>query len=262
MNDEPLRIGPYEFSSRLLVGTARYPNYQVMLDALEASGTDLVTVAIRRIDVEASAGSGVLELVGDDYTVLPNTAGCYTARDAVLTAQLAREALDTDLIKLEVIADDETLLPDGEELLKAARTLVDDDFVVMAYTNDDPVLCRKLENVGCAAVMPLGSPIGSGMGIRNPYNFRIIRHELEVPMLVDAGVGTASDAALAMELGCDGVLLNSAIAGAEKPVAMARAFRRAVEAGRLAYRAGRIPRRLYAQASSPIEGVVSHGADQ
>lgn len=259
--DEALKVGPYEFSSRLLVGTARYPNYQVMLDALEASATELVTVAIRRVDIEASLETGVLDLVMDRYTLLPNTAGCYTAKDAVLTAHLAREALDTDLIKLEVIADDETLLPDGEELLQAATTLVDDGFVVMAYTNDDPILCRKLQEVGCAAVMPLGSPIGSGMGIRNPYNFRIIRDELDVPMIVDAGVGTASDAAMAMELGCDGVLLNSAIAGAEKPVEMARAFRLAVEAGRLARQSGRIPRRLYAQASSPLEGVVQHGSD-
>lgn len=261
MMDEPLKVGPYEFSSRLLVGTARYPNYQVMMEALEASGTELVTVAIRRIDIEASAESGVLELVGDRYTLLPNTAGCYTAKDAVLTAQLAREALDTKLIKLEVIADDETLLPDGEELLQAARRLVDDGFVVMAYSNDDPVLCRKLQEVGCAAVMPLGSPIGSGMGIRNPYNFRIIRDELDVPMLLDAGVGTASDAVLAMELGCDGVLLNSAIAGAEDPVAMAQAFRDAVDAGRRARCAGRIPKRLYARGSSPLEGVVTHGGD-
>ncbi len=258
--DDVLKVGPYEFSSRLLVGTARYPNYQVMLDALEASGTELVTVAIRRLDIEASSASGVLDLVMDRYTLLPNTAGCYTAKDAVLTAQLAREALQTDLIKLEVIADDETLLPDAEELLKAARTLVDDGFVVMAYSNDDPVLCRKLQDLGCAAVMPLGSPIGSGMGIRNPYNFRIIRDELEVPMLVDAGVGTASDAALAMELGCDGVLLNSAIAGAENPVRMATAFRLAVEAGRLAHFGGRIPRRLYAKHSSPLEGVVEYGS--
>lgn len=258
--DDRLNIGPYEFGSRLLVGTARYPNYQVMMEALEASGTELVTVAIRRIDISASLGSGVLDLVMDRFTLLPNTAGCYTAKDAVLTARLAREALETDLIKLEVIADDETLLPDGEELLEAARTLVDDGFVVMAYTNDDPVLCRKLQEVGCAAVMPLGSPIGSGMGIRNPYNFRIIRDELEVPMLLDAGVGTASDAALAMELGCDGVLLNSAISGAEDPVSMANAFRLAVEAGRLAYRAGRIPKRLYARGSSPLEGVVTDGS--
>ncbi len=254
--DDRWKVGPYEFSSRLLVGTAKYPNYQVMLDALEASGTDLVTVAIRRLDIDASSESGVLELISDRYELLPNTAGCYTAKDAILTANLAREALETNLIKLEVIADDETLLPDGEELLKAAGALVDDGFVVMAYTNDDPVLCRKLQDLGCAAVMPLGSPIGSGMGIRNPYNFRIIREILEVPMLLDAGVGTPSDATLAMELGCDGVLLNTAISGAEKPVTMARAFKLAVEAGRLAYQSGRIPKRLYAQASSPLEGVV------
>ncbi len=259
--DESLKIGPYEFSSRLLVGTAQYPNYQVMMEALEASGAELVTVALRRVDIEASVDSGVLELVMENFTLLPNTAGCYTAKDAVLTAHLAREALETDLIKLEVIADDETLLPDGEELLEAARTLVDDGFVVMAYTNDDPVLCRKLQEVGCAAVMPLGSPIGSGMGIRNPYNFRIIRDELEVPMLLDAGVGTASDATLAMELGCDGVLLNSAIAGARDPVAMAGAFRRAVEAGRMARKGGRIPKRLYARHSSPLQGVVTHGSE-
>lgn len=262
MTSEPVgeswKVGPYQFSSRLLVGTASYPNYQVMVDALEASGAELVTVAIRRLDIDASLSSGVLDLVMDSYTLLPNTAGCYTARDAVLTAQLAREALETDLIKLEVIADDQTLLPDGEELLEAARTLVDDGFVVMAYCNDDPVLCRKLQEVGCAAVMPLGSPIGSGMGIRNPYNFRIIRDELEVPMVLDAGVGTASDATLAMELGCDAVLLNSAISGAQDPVAMAGAFRHAVEAGRLARQAGRIPRRLYAQNTSPLEGVVTH----
>lgn len=257
--EDTLKIGPYEFSSRLLLGTANYPNYQVMMDALAASGTELVTVAIRRLDLQASIESGVLELVSKDYRLLPNTAGCYTAKDAVLTAQLAREALETDLIKLEVIADDETLLPDGEELLKAARLLVDDGFVVMVYTNDDPILCRKLQDIGCAAVMPLGSPIGSGMGIRNPYNFRIIREELEVPMLVDAGLGTASEAAIAMELGCDGVLLNSAISGAEKPVLMAKAFKHGVEAGRLAYQAGRIPRRLYANPSSPLEGVVRYG---
>lgn len=198
MSDDQLHIGPYRFDSRLLVGTARYPNYQVMLDALEASGTELVTVALRRIDVQASKQAGILEVLGDRYRILPNTAGCFTARDAVFTAQLAREALQTDLIKLEVIADDQTLLPDAEELLKAARELVADGFVVMAYSNDDPVLCRKLQDAGCAAVMPLGSPIGSGMGIRNPYNFQIIRDLLKVPMIVDAGLGTASDAAIAM----------------------------------------------------------------
>jgi thiazole synthase len=252
-----LKVGTYEFTSRLILGTASYPNYQVMLESVRASGAEMVTVAIRRIDLQASQQSGVLDLLGDDFTILPNTAGCFTARDAVLTAQLAREALETDLIKLEVIGDDETLLPDGEELLKAARELVDDGFVVMAYSNDDPILCRKLQDAGCAAVMPLGSPIGSGMGIRNPYNFQIIRDQLEVPMFVDAGIGTASDATLAMELGCDGVLLNSAVSGAKKPVVMADAFKKAVEAGRAAYTAGRIPRRFYARASSPTEGVVT-----
>jgi thiazole synthase len=190
---------------------------------------------------------------------LPNTAGCFTARDAILTAQLAREALETDLIKLEVIGDDETLMPDAEELLKGARELVKQGFIVMAYANDDPILCRKLQDCGCAAVMPLGSPIGSGMGIRNPYNFQIIREILTVPMLVDAGLGTASEAALAMELGCDGVLLNTAISGAKHPVLMAEAFKKGVEAGRAAFLAGRIPRRLYANASSPINGMIEVG---
>lgn len=256
MSDE-FKVGPYTFSSRLLLGTSGFPNYKIMLDALRAGGSQLVTVAIRRLNIEASGEAGILDLLRDDFTLLPNTAGCYTAREAVLTAQLAREALDTDLIKLEVIGDDETLMPDGEELLKAARTLVQDRFVVMAYTNDDPILARKLQDAGCAAVMPLGSPIGSGMGIRNPYNFRIIREYLEVPMLVDAGIGTASEAALAMELGCDGVLLNSAVSGAKHPALMADAFRKAVEAGRSARLAGRIPRRFYAQASSPTEGRIA-----
>lgn len=256
--DTPLVIGPYEFNSRLLVGTSRYPNYQIMLDALRTSGTELVTVSIRRLNMHASQEGGLLEiLLEEGYALLPNTAGCYTAKDAILTAHLAREALETDLLKLEVIGDDQTLLPDAEELLKAARQLVKDGFVVMAYSNDDPILCRKLQDAGCAAVMPLGSPIGSGMGIRNPYNFQIIREQLEVPMLVDAGVGTASDAALAMELGCDGVLLNTAISGAQKPVLMAQAFRDAVHAGRAAQLAGRIPKRLYAQASSPMEGRIN-----
>ena len=252
---EGLSIGPYTFTSRLLVGTAGYPNMAILRQALAASGTQLVTVGLRRLNVEASREGGVLELLEQEgYTLLPNTAGCYTAKDAVLTAHLAREALQTDLIKLEVIGDDDTLLPDGEELLKAARQLVKAGFVVMAYSNDDPILCRKLQDSGCAAVMPLGSPIGSGMGIRNPYNFRIIREQLEVPMLVDAGIGTPSDATLAMELGCDGVLLNSAISGAEHPVKMAQAFRLAVESGALARQAGRIPKRLYARASTSLSG--------
>jgi thiazole synthase len=255
---DALVIGEYEFSSRLLVGTSRYPNPQVMLDALEASGTELVTVAIRRVNVEDPAPESHLDLLRSaGYEVLPNTAGCYTAREAVLVAQLAREALGTDLIKLEVIGDDETLMPDVEQLLDAAKTLVDDGFTVLAYANDDPITCRKLANLGCAAVMPLGSPIGSGMGLVNPYNLRLIREVIDdTPLLVDAGIGTASDAATAMELGYDGVLLNTAIAEAQHPVEMARAMRLAVEAGRHAHRAGRIPRRLYAQASSPTEGTV------
>lgn len=253
---DTLQVGPYEFGSRLIVGTARYPNYKVMLDALEVSGADMVTVSIRRVDLEASKESGVIDVVSD-YELLPNTAGCYTAKDAVLTAQLAREALGTELIKLEVIGDDDTLLPDPEELLKAARELVEQGFVVMAYSNDDPILCKRLEEAGCAAVMPAGSPIGSGMGIQNPYNLQIIVDKLEVPVFVDAGIGVPSDAARAMELGCDGILLNTAIAQAKNPRSMADAFCKAVEAGRQAYLAGRIPKRYYAQASSPTEGVVN-----
>ena len=255
---EPLVIGEKTFSSRLILGTSRYPNPQVMLNALEAAETELVTVAIRRVNVDEPAPESHLDLLRQGgYEVLPNTAGCYTAREAVLVAQLAREALGTDLIKLEVIGDDETLMPDVEQLLEAAKTLVDDGFTVMAYANDDPITCRKLADLGCAAVMPLGSPIGSGMGIVNPYNLRIIREVIDdTPLIVDAGIGTASDAVLAMELGYDGVLLNTAIAEAQHPVEMARAMRLAVQAGRHAYQAGRIPRRLYAQASSPMEGQV------
>ena len=253
---DTLQVGDYELDSRLIVGTARYPNYRVMLDALKASGCEMATVSIRRIDLQASQESGIIDVVGGEFDLLPNTAGCYTAKDAILTAQLAREALETDLIKLEVIGDDDMLLPDGEELLEAARTLVDDGFTVMAYSNDDPILCKKLAEAGCAAVMPAGSPIGSGMGIQNPYNIRIIVDQLEVPIFIDAGIGTVSDAAIAMELGCDGVLLNSAIARAKEPVAMAEAFGDAVRAGRTAYRSGRIPKRLYADATSPTEGVV------
>ena len=250
-----LVIADKAFESRLFIGSARYPNQRVMLDAVAASGAEVVTVAIRRVSLHGG-GESLYDLLGDRYTILPNTAGCYTARDAVLTAQLAREALETDWIKLEVIGDDETLFPDVEHLLKAAAELVDDGFTVLPYCNDDPVTCRKLEDLGCAAVMPLGAPIGSGMGIRNPYNIRIIREQCRVPVIVDAGVGTASDVAVAMELGCDGVLLNSAVALARDPVKMARAMGLAIEAGRLAFEAGRMPRRLYASASSPEEGVV------
>jgi thiazole synthase len=256
--DDALVLGDHRFSSRLIVGTSRYPNPQVMLDAMAATGTELVTVAIRRVNVENPAPESHLDLIRrGGYQVLPNTAGCYTAREAVLVARLAREALGTDLIKLEVIGDDETLMPDVEQLLDAAETLIDDGFTVLAYANDDPITCRKLADLGCAAVMPLGSPIGSGMGLVNPYNLRIIREVVEdTPLIVDAGIGTASDAATAMELGYDGVLLNTAIAEAQHPVEMAHAMRLAVEAGRRAARAGRIPRRLYAQASSPTEGQV------
>jgi len=256
--DEPLVIGEHTFSSRLIVGTSRYPNPQVMMDALAAAGAELVTVAIRRVNVNDPAEESHLDLLQrGGYRVLPNTAGCYTAKEAVLVAQLAREALGTDLIKLEVIGDDETLMPDVEQLLKAARQLIDDGFTVLAYANDDPITCRKLADMGCAAVMPLASPIGSGMGLVNPYNLRIVRELIDdTPLIVDAGIGTASDATMAMELGYDGVLLNTAIAQAQHPVQMARAMRHAVTAGRLANQSGRIPRRLYAQASSPTEGRV------
>jgi thiazole synthase len=257
-----LTIAGKTFSSRLIVGTSRYPDPQTMLASLEATGTELVTVAIRRIDLGDRSQESPMGLLGDRYTILPNTAGCYTARDAVLTAQLAREALGTNWVKLEVIGDEDTLFPDVPELLKAAEQLIADGFEVFPYCNDDPITCKKLADMGCAAVMPLGAPIGSGMGIRNPYNLRIIREQAEgVPLIVDAGVGTASDVAVAMELGVDGILLNSAIAQAEHPVQMARAMRLAVEAGRLAYRAGRIPRRLYAKASSPLEGLIGSDRD-
>lgn len=252
---DPLVIAGRTFTSRLVLGTSRYPNQQVLLDALTASGTEMVTVSIRRISV-AREGESLLELLGPRYHLLPNTAGCYTARDAVVTAKLAREALETDWVKLEVIGDDETLFPDVEQLLPAAEELVKDGFVVLPYCNDDPITCRKLEDIGCAAIMPLGAPIGSGMGIRNPYNLAIIREQARIPVIVDAGVGTASDAAVAMELGCDGILMNTAVAQAKDPVLMAQAMRGAVEAGRLAYRAGRVPRKLYANASTTFEGMV------
>jgi thiazole synthase len=240
------------------MGTSRYPNPQVMLDALDASGTEVVTVAIRRVNLQDTSEESFLDLLlSRGYHLLPNTAGCYTAREAVLVAQLAREALETDLIKLEVIGDDETLLPDVEQLLKAAKELVDDGFQVFAYSNDDPITCRKLADLGCAAVMPLASPIGSGQGLLNPYNLQLIRDFVDgTPLIVDAGIGTASDAAKAMELGYDGVLLNTAVSDAQHPVTMATAMRLAVNGGRLAYLAGRIPKRFYAQASSPVEGRI------
>src|SRR5690242_16865037 len=252
---DALTIAGIELRSRLLLGTGGFRSLDTLAAAIEVSGSELVTLALRRIDPEAR-GSIVDVLDEAGVRLLPNTAGCFTARDAVLTARMAREAFGTDWIKLEVIGDERTLLPDAPALLEAAEELVDDGFVVLPYTNDDPILARRLEDIGCAAVMPLGSPIGSGMGLLNTYNLRLIRERADVPVILDAGVGTASDAALAMELGYDGVLCASAISRAEDPVVMARAIRLGTEGGRLAYRAGRIPRRLYAQASTPEEGVA------
>jgi thiazole synthase len=248
-----LTIADRSFDSRLILGTGGFRDMGALAAALTASGARMATVAMRRVDPLAQ-GSIVDVLTGAGCFVLPNTAGCYTARDAVRTAQLGREALETNWVKLEVIGDERTLLPDPGELLRAAEQLVDDGFVVLPYTNDDPILARRLEEAGCAAVMPLGSPIGSGMGIRNPYNLRLTVQAAGVPVILDAGIGTASDASMAMELGCDGVLLASSVARAQDPAAMARAMRLAVEAGWLAHGAGRIPRRLYAEASTPAEG--------
>lgn len=254
---DPFVLAGRSFTSRLILGTSRYPNPRVMVDALEAAGAELVTVSIRRLNLADTSSSSILDYIDRGrYALLPNTAGCYTARDAVFTAQLAREALGTDLIKVEVIGDEETLFPDVEQLLKACLELVKDGFEVLPYCNDDVITCRKLQDMGCAAVMPLASPIGSGMGIRNPYNLQIIREKISIPMIIDAGIGTASDAARAMELGADGILLNTAVAGAHHPVQMARGMRLAVEGGRLAHLAGRIPTKLYATASSPVEGMV------
>ena len=250
----PLQIADREFRSRLILGTGGFDNHEILAEALSASGTEMCTVALRRLD-PAARGSILDVLEAARVQVLPNTAGCFTARDAIVTAQLAREAFATDWIKLEVIGDDRTLLPDAVELVNAAEALVDDGFIVLPYTTDDPILARRLEDVGCAAVMPLGSPIGSGMGIRNPYNISIMIERAGVPVILDAGVGTASDAALAMELGCEAVLCASAISRAHNPVAMAEAIRLAVHSGRLARGAGRIARRRYAEASTPEEGV-------
>jgi thiazole synthase len=256
--DDALTIAGRTFQSRLLLGTGGFPSLELLAEAITYSGSELVTVALRRID-PAARGSLVDVLAAAGVELLPNTAGCFTARDAVLTAKLAREAFQTDWVKLEVIGDEDTLLPDAPELLRAAEQLVDDGFVVLPYTTDDPILARRLVDVGCAAVMPLGSPIGSGMGIRNPYNISLIREAVQVPVVLDAGIGTASDAALAMELGCDAVMAASAIARAEDPVRMARAMRHALEAGRLARMAGRIPRRRYATASTSDEGLPDFG---
>ena len=251
--DDPFVLGGETFSSRLILGTGGAPSLDVLERAIIASGTEMVTVALRRVDPNAS-GSVVDVLERTGVRPLPNTAGCFTAVEAVRTAQLARDAFETNWIKLEVIGDERTLLPDPVELLDAAEQLVDDGFVVLPYTNDDPITAIRLADLGCAAVMPLGAPIGSGMGIRNPYNLAIIREQVSVPVILDAGVGTASDAALAMELGCDGVLLASAVTRSPDSERMAAAMRHAIEGGRLARRAGRIPRRLYAEASTSWEG--------
>ncbi len=250
-----LTIAGRSFDSHLIMGTGRFRSLELVREAVRESGAQVATVALRRVD--PSARGSVVELLEQEGCfLLPNTAGCHTARDAVLTAQLAREAFETDWVKLEVIGDERTLLPDAAELLEAAETLVAEGFTVLPYANDDPILAERLESAGCAAVMPLGSPIGSGMGIRNPYNLRMIVERARVPVILDAGIGTPSDATVAMEMGCDGVLLASSVSRAEDPARMARAMRLAVEAGALARGAGRIPRRLYAEASTPVEGVA------
>ena len=256
MSDSLILAGR-EFRSRLIVGTGKYPSFQVMREAHEASGADIVTVAVRRVDLKARGPENLLDhLDTKRLFLLPNTAGCYNADEAVRTARLGREAGLSHWVKLEVIGDERTLFPDNEALIDATRILVKEGFVVLPYTNDDPIACRKLEDAGAAAVMPLGAPIGSGLGIQNQNNISIILERAKVPVIVDAGVGTASDATIAMELGADGVLMNTAIALATSPVRMARAMRLAVEAGREAFLAGRIPRKMYASASSPVDGVT------
>ena len=250
------RLADLSMKSRLIVGTARFPSVQTMLDSLEESETEMVTVALRRVSINKDENNLYNIFLKKGYKILPNTAGCFTVKDAVLTAELARESLGTSLIKLEVIADENTLFPDVENLLIAAKELVKKGFSVLPYTNDDPVLSLKLEDIGCVAVMPLGAPIGSGLGIRNPHNIEIIRSRVKVPVIVDAGVGTASDAAVALELGCDAVLLNSAISRAQDPIIMASAMKHAVIAGRNAFLAGRIPKKFYADPSSSFEGRI------
>lgn len=257
MNQDLFHIAGKAYHSRLLVGTGKYKDLEETRQAIEASGAEIVTVAIRRTNIGQSKNEpNLLEVISPEkYTILPNTAGCYTAEDAVRTCRLARELLDGhDLVKLEVLGDQKTLYPDVPETLKACAELIKDGFKVMAYTSDDPITAKKLEDMGCVAVMPLAAPIGSGLGVCNPYNIKLILENASVPILVDAGVGTASDAAIAMELGCDGVLMNTAIAAAKHPVLMASAMKKAIEAGREAFLAGRMPRKLYASASSPLDG--------
>jgi thiazole synthase len=257
VTDTSFVIAGRTFRSRLIVGTGKYPSHQVMRDCHAASGADMVTVAVRRVNISDRSRESLLDYIDPEQIfILPNTAGCYTAEEAIRTARLGREAGLSNWVKLEVIGDERTLFPDNEALIEATRILVAEGFVVLPYTNDDPIACRKLEEAGAAAVMPLGAPIGSGLGIQNQNNIRIIREFIKVPLIVDAGVGTASDAALAMELGADGVLMNTAIAGAQFPAQMADAMRHAVIAGRQAFLAGRIPKKMYATASSPVEGMV------
>ncbi len=256
--EDILRIGTREFTSRLIVGTAKYPSLEMMQAAHAASGAQMVTVAIRRINLDDKSGKTLLDYIDRSrYQILPNTAGCYSAKEAVLTAQLARELVETDLIKLEVIGDSQTLYPDTRETLAAAAELVRDGFTVLPYVVDDPVACKQLEELGCAAVMPLAAPIGSGLGVCNPYSIRIIKERANIPVIVDAGVGTASDAAIAMELGVDAVLMNTGIATAKEPLLMAEAMKLAIEAGRLAFLAGRMEKRLYANASSPLRDLIA-----
>ncbi|MBV8359180.1 MAG: thiazole synthase [Deltaproteobacteria bacterium] len=257
INDQPFVLAGRTFNSRLIIGTGKYRDFAETKAALEESGADIVTVAVRRVNITDPSKENLLDYINPQrYQILPNTAGCYTVEEAVRTCRLAREAGVGDMVKLEVIGDQATLFPDVAATIEAARILVKEGFKVLPYITDDPVACLKLAEIGCAAVMPLAAPIGSGMGIRNPYNLRIILEQARVPVIVDAGVGTASDASEAMELGCDGLLLNSAIAGAKDPLAMARAMKLAVEAGRLAYLAGRIETKLYATASSPLNGLI------
>jgi thiazole synthase len=255
--DKPFIIAGHTFQSRLIVGSGKYPSFEVMKKCHEASGTEMVTVAVRRLDLAAKGEASLLHWIDTTRVkILPNTALCYTAEEAVRTCRLSEELGMSKWVKLEVLGDEKTLFPDVEETVKAARTLVKEGFTVLPYTSDDVIVARKLEDAGCAAVMPLAAPIGSGLGIRNPHNIRLILETVKVPVIVDAGVGTASDAAIAMELGCDAILMNTAIAGAKDPVRMARAMRNAVEAGRDAFLAGRIPRKAYGAASSPIDGIV------
>jgi thiazole synthase len=257
MQDTPFNIGKHSFKSRLIVGTGKYKDFNETRLAIEESGAEIVTVAVRRVNITDRKSENLLDFIDPKrWQILPNTAGCYTADEAIRTCRLAREVGVGEMVKLEIIGDQKTLFPDVPATIEAARILVKEGFTVLPYITDDPVSCKRLEEIGCAAVMPLAAPIGSGLGIRNPFNIKIIIEQSKVPVIVDAGVGTASDAAVAMELGCDGVLMNTAIAGAKDPIAMARAMRLGIEAGRLAFLAGRIERKLYATASSPITGLI------